>query len=112
MIGSKRRKKPNGPKNTHLFEYSLLEPGISCDGEPVPDRVVPAILLAGGFSVPDMPKGDLMGAPVASLGDCEEMVGEVERAWLVGGNPRLRCSDLALDIIDYVSDPASREAAS
>lgn len=65
----------------HLLENSLLEPGISCDGEPAPERVVPAILLPGGFSVPDMPKGDLVAdALVGSIGDWEVLVvGEVER---------------------------------
>lgn len=92
---------------TRLFEKSLLEPGKSCDGEPAPEHEVPAILLPGGFSAPGMPKGDRIADPVGSLGDWEALVavGEVERPWLPGGKPRVRCSDLALDIIDYSFDP-------
>lgn len=39
---------------THLLENSLLEPPRSCDGEPAPERVLPAILPA--FKAPR--KGD------------------------------------------------------
>jgi hypothetical protein len=73
--------------------------------------VVAVILLAVGFNVPDMPKGDLTAdAPDDSIGDCDlaVVVGEEERPWLVFGKPRFKCSDLALDIIDYLSGPRSR----
>ena len=40
------------------MENSLLEPGASCDGEPAPDREVPAI-LADGLMTPDIVNGDL-----------------------------------------------------
>lgn len=93
-----------------LLENSLPDPDKSCEGEPAPDRVVPAILLPVGLSVPDMPNGDLTAdAPDDSMGDCDlaelvVVVGEAERPWLVAGWPKLRYSDLALDIIDYSSD--------
>lgn len=41
--------------STHLLENSLLEPPRSCDGDPAPERVLPAILPA--FNAPR--KGDL-----------------------------------------------------
>lgn len=75
----------------YLLENNLPEPGISCEGEPAPDRVVPAILLLLAFNVPDMPKGDLTAeAPADSMGDCAvAAVGEEERPWLVVGKPRV-----------------------
>lgn len=39
-------------------------------------------------------------------------MGEAERPWLVAGKPKLNCSGLALDIIDYSSDPHSVDATS
>lgn len=60
----------------YLLENSLLEPGVSCDGEPAPDRVVPDI-LADGLMTPDM-NGDLMlDSPGEELA---AVVGEVEGA--------------------------------
>ena len=59
-----------------------------------------------------MPKGDLT-AGLFSMGDWElVVVGEVERPWLValsGGKPMVKCSDLAVDIIDYSSDPRQKK---
>lgn len=49
---------------TYLLENNLLAP-ISCDGEPAPDRVVPAIFPA--VKPPGIPKGDRK-AP-GSVGD-------------------------------------------
>ena len=43
--------------NIYLLEKTLLEPPISCEGEPAPDRVLPVILPAE-FSPPGTPKGD------------------------------------------------------
>jgi hypothetical protein len=68
---------------THLFENNLLEepPVISCEGEPAPDRVLPAILL-DEFKPPGRPKGDLSDDPGdGSMGDVLAAVGEVERVW-------------------------------
>lgn len=63
---------------TYRLEKSLLEPAVSCEGEPAPERVVPAI-LPGGFKTPDMPKGDrTVDAPGESIGG-KEVVGDVER---------------------------------
>lgn len=88
-----------------LLENSLLEPGASCDGEPAPDRVVPAI-LEDGLMTPDIANGDLpLGA--SSEERLVAVCGEVERAWLLeffGGKPKFKGSDLVLDIIDYSSD--------
>lgn len=75
----------------------------SCDGEPAPDRVFPAILPAE-FSPPANPKGDLNALPVEpSVGDVLA-VDEPERGRLAlgcGRYPSVRCSDLEDDIIDY-----------
>lgn len=87
------------------LEKSLLEAAISCDGEPAPERVVPDILAEGkpGGS----PKGERTAPPeVGSTGDVFD-VGDVERFWLEAACAKLpivKCSDLAVDIIDYRSD--------
>lgn len=59
-----------GGRKPYLLENNLLAPvPSSCDGEPAPDRVFPAILPAE-FMPPESPKGDLNGFPlVASVGD-------------------------------------------
>lgn len=55
---------------------------MSCDGEPAPDRVLPAILPAG-FRLPERPKGDRRAEPLADESTGEELAdGEVERVWL------------------------------
>jgi len=51
-----------GSFGMYLFENNLLAPPSSCDGEPAPDRVFPAILLA------DNPNGDFKGFD-ASMGE-------------------------------------------
>jgi hypothetical protein len=62
----------------YLLENNLLEAAISCDGEPAPDRVFPAILPE--FRPPDMPNGDRRAEPAeASFGEVLA-VGEVDRA--------------------------------
>lgn len=54
---------------TYLFEYNLLALFRSCDGEPAPDRTLPAI-LPDEFSAPGSPNGDLKAPPLAgSIGD-------------------------------------------
>ncbi len=74
VLAAKRNEDVN-VNATYLLENSLLEPGVSCDGEPAPDRVVPAI-LADGLMTPDIANADL------TLEDSEEgtltAVGEVE----------------------------------
>lgn len=73
-----------GSNKTYLLEKSLLEPAVSCEGEPAPERVVPAI-LPDGFKTPDMPNGDLtVDAPDESTGGML-VVGEVERPLAVLG---------------------------
>ena len=65
----------------NLLEKSLLEPAISCDGEPAPDRVALAILpeLRPGES----PNGERnVEAGDGSFGEPLAVVGDVERAWL------------------------------
>ena len=56
--------------SVYLFENNLLAlPPSSCDGEPAPDRVLPAILPAE-FKPPESPKGDLNALPLeGSVGD-------------------------------------------
>jgi hypothetical protein len=55
------------------LENNLLAPlpSCSCDGEPAPDRVFPAILPAE-FKPPESPNGDLKGFPLDA-----SVVGEV-----------------------------------
>ena len=90
---------------SYLLENSLLEAAISCDGEPAPERVVPDILAEGkpGGS----PNGERTAPPeVGSTGDVLD-VGEVDRFWpgaACAKLPIVKCSDLAVDIIDYHSD--------
>jgi hypothetical protein len=55
------------------LENSLLEPPRSCDGEPAPERVLPAILPA--FMAPR--KGEDLRAPEAPLLPPLASVGEV-----------------------------------
>lgn len=63
---------------TNLLEKSLPEPGISCDGEPAPDRVLPAIFPAG-FIAPGRPYEDLRVDPgPESIG--EVLLGELDLA--------------------------------
>jgi len=70
--------------NLYLFENNLLALASSCDGDPAPDRVLPAILPAE-FKLPEIPNGDLNALPL------EGSVGEVlavedpERGRLVAG---------------------------
>lgn len=65
-----QRRQGSTSLEAYLLENSLPDPDKSCEGEPAPDRVVPAILLPAGFNVPDMPKGDLTAdAPDDSMGD-------------------------------------------
>lgn len=71
-------KPPGGRGSTNLLEKSLLEPPISCDGEPAPDRVLPAILAA--FRPPDIPKGDLRLALAGGSTGEVLAAGDVERA--------------------------------
>lgn len=91
------------------MEYSLFEPAKSCDGEPFPDREAAAI-LADEVRLLGRPKGDLMAPPdEGSLGE-ELAVGDVERAWPLaacGGYPMVKCSDLVVDIINYLVRPSS-----
>ena len=92
---------------SHLFENNLLALPISCDGEPAPDRVFPAILPAE-FKPPGSPKGDLKALPLEGSVPVGEVfaVEDPERGRLTGGcdkYPKVRCSDLADDIIDYPS---------
>ncbi len=89
----------------YLLENNLPAVPRSCDGEPAPDRVFPAILPAE-FRAPGCPKGDLKALPLeGSVPVGEEFaVEEPERGkdtMGCGRYPRLRCSDLADDIIDY-----------
>ncbi len=88
------------------MEKILAEAPISCDGEPAPDRVV-ADILAAEVKPLGRPKGDRMAAAEGSLGDV--LVGEPERGWPGAGwakLPIVKCSDLAVDIINYVVVPA------
>ena len=71
----------DGGTGRDLLENNRPEPAISCDGDPVPDRVTPAI-LPPGFSPPDMPNGDRMVCPVdVSFGD-GLADGDVDRVWV------------------------------
>ena len=85
------------------MDRNLLPLPSSCDGEPAPDRVFPAILLADD-NPPANPKGDLNALPAeASVGEVLA-VDEPERGRLAlgcGKYPSVRCSDLEDDIIDY-----------
>lgn len=65
---------------TNLFENSRLEPAISCDGEPVPDRVLLDIMLLE-FILPGRPKTDLAVVDKGSIGEFVAE-GELERFWL------------------------------
>ena len=61
----------DNPEKSYLLENNLLAPlpSCSCDGEPAPDRVFPAILPVE-FRPPGSPNGDLNGFPLeASMGD-------------------------------------------
>jgi hypothetical protein len=82
---------------------NLLALPISCEGEPAPDRVLLAIFPAE-FNPPDKPNGDLRELPLeGSIGDVFA-VEEPERLKAGCGKcPRVKCSDLADDIIDYSS---------
>jgi hypothetical protein len=95
----------------YLLENNLLAlPPNSCDGEPAPDRVLLAILPAE-FKPPDRPKGDRKALPLdGSVGELLA-VEEPERGRPVAGvgrYPKVRCSFLADDIIDYSSTKVSR----
>jgi hypothetical protein len=86
----------------YLLENNL--PGISCDGEPAPDRFVADILFKLG-NPDDRPNGDLtLLADVGSIGDVL-LVGDVDRPGPLlacGGYPIVRWSpDREDDIIDY-----------
>ena len=63
---------------TYLLEKSLLEPAASCEGEPAPERVVPAI-LPDGFMTPDIPNGDLTVDELDGSTEFMLVVGDVER---------------------------------
>lgn len=65
---------------TNLLENSRLEPAISCDGEPVPDRVLLDIMLLE-FILPGSPKTDLAVVDKGSIGEFVAE-GELERFWL------------------------------
>jgi hypothetical protein len=89
----------------YLLEKSRLDPPISCDGEPAPDRVAPDILV-DGVKPGDRPKGDRT-EPLGdgSLGDVlggEFVLLGAADAW--GGYPIVRCSlgRVVLDIINYL----------
>jgi hypothetical protein len=94
-----------GPKEIveqYLFENSLLALPSSCDGEPAPERVLPAILPTevrpGGF-----PKGDLTEEEEfgSSMGEVLP-VDDPERGCSIieaGRYPRVGCSDLEEVII-------------
>lgn len=87
----------------YLFENSLLALPSSCDGEPAPEREVPAILPTevrpGG-----LPKGDLAEEELGSSMGEVLPVDEPERGWSIidgGRYPRDGCSDLEA-ICDYI----------
>lgn len=61
---------------TNLLENRRLEPDISCDGEPAPDRGLLAI-LPEGLRPPDRPNGEREGGR-GSMGELLAE-GEVER---------------------------------
>ncbi len=92
---------------SYLFVNSLLAPPRSCDGDPAPDRVFPAILPAE-FKPPESPNGDLKALPLGGsvpVGDVFA-VEDPERDETTAGcgkYPKVRCSDLADDILDYPS---------
>ena len=72
-----------GGEGTYLLAKSLLEPPISWDGEPEPDRVGFAIFAEPSPPV-ERPNGDLRLDPlVGSLGEWL-VAGEVDRPWAVG----------------------------
>lgn len=48
---------------TYRFENKRLDPAMSCDGEPAPDRVLFAMMPPG------RPKGDLLLGAVGSIGE-------------------------------------------
>lgn len=89
---------------SHLLENSLLEPPISCDGEPAPERGLLVMMPAEDTDTPlGRPKGDLLTpAPGVSTGELLTE-GDVERGWL--GKPRGKFSDLEVDIINYLAPP-------
>lgn len=67
----------------YLLEKSLPDPARSCEGEPAPERGLPAIKL-DDESPPTKPKGGLeFDAAVRSMGELLPE-GEVERGWLGG----------------------------
>ena len=54
---------------SYLLENNLLAPPSSCEGEPAPDRVFPAILPAA-FNPPGNPNGDRSALPLeGSIGE-------------------------------------------
>lgn len=71
-------------KSAYLLENNLLAPPSSCDGEPAPDRVLPAILPAE-VGPADTPNGDRKALPPdGSVGDVFA-VDDPERGRLVVG---------------------------
>lgn len=52
----------------NLFENSLLDAAISCDGEPAPDRVLPDMMPVG-LIPPGSPNGDLPDDARGSIGE-------------------------------------------
>lgn len=78
--GTKQRETAGGKggQGTNLLENKRLEPAMSCDGEPAPDRELLAI-LPEAFRLPlDMPKGDLEDGRGISAGELFAE-GDVER---------------------------------
>lgn len=90
----------------YLFENSLLALPSSCDGEPAPEREVPAILPTevrpGGLPKGDLAEEEELGS---SMGDVLP-VDEPERGWSIiegGRYPSDGCSDLeAICVYIYV----------
>jgi hypothetical protein len=90
---------------TYRFENNLLALPRSCDGDPAPDRVFPAILPAA-VKLPGWPKGDRRAFPLEGSVPVGEVfaVEEPDRGRETAGcgrYPKLGCSDLADDIIYY-----------
>lgn len=83
------------------MEKRRLDPAISCDGEPAPEREAPASLEAEDRP-PGRPNGDRIAEPVpAESAGGVFAVGEPVPVWVE--KPTGRCSDLVFrfDIMDY-----------
>lgn len=87
----------------YLFENKVLAPPRSCDGEPAPERVLPAILPAG-IKPPEFPKGDLKFGSVGEL-FADDAPERGCRTTGGGRNPSVGSSVLADVIIKVECDP-------